>query len=115
MPVMLKRTEHPLTPVADQASSLSLNDETILQQIVYSSYAVSRICVWGIEKIGCLISLSRLDEYSTFHCPGLPLRTLNSSTFHLGKPTPGIPSSNSLGSDVIHQRETQAIVLMILG
>jgi len=81
-----------------------------LQQIVCSSYAVFRIFVWGTEKIGCLISLSLFDAYSTCHWPGLPFRTFNSSTFHRGNPTPCIPSSNSLGSDVIRKRETQAFL-----
>src|SRR5438477_8855518 len=48
-------------------------------------------------------------DHCIFQEPGLPFRIFSSSTFHRGKPTPG-KSSNSLGKEVMFQRDTEAIV-----
>ncbi|MBD1424014.1 hypothetical protein [Sphingobacterium arenae] len=48
-------------------------------------------------------------DHSSCQQPGLPLRTFSNSVSHLGKPTPGRPSSNKLGSGRMRQRATQAV------
>src|SRR6476659_3626912 len=63
----------------------------------------------------CEIFWNRFSVHSIHQVPGLPLRTFNSSTFQRGNPTPGIPSSNSLGNALIFQRVTQAVVLRLSG
>src|SRR5438445_1673102 len=67
-------------------------------------------------SFGIVFSLSGTklpSAHSTFQLPGLPLRTLSNSTCQRGKPTPGKPSSSSLGIGVICQRATQVFVFAL--
>src|ERR1700757_1720517 len=71
-----------------------------------------------LSRVSCGITCSSsetklLPAHSTRQTPGLPLRTLSSSTCQRGKPTPGKPSSVSLGIGDMRQRATQVLVLAL--
>ena len=79
----------------------------------HKSFHTASLCSSIVEEVFTTTSLNFPLAHSSCQLPGLPLRTFNNSTFNLGKPTPGKPSSVSLCNGWICQRQVQAVVFNV--
>src|SRR5690349_17277805 len=105
-----------VTRVVCVQASQSAGDGTILRHIALAYHPAfnCRSCR-DADALLSRITTQFPSAHSIFQTPGRPLRTFSNSTCHRGKPTPGIPSSSSLGKGVIFHRLTQAVVFAFLG
>ena len=113
--VMPKQKAHLSNAVVDESSNLSLNDGTILLQTSYSYQPIFLICSYETLAMFSFISVNDLMtiQYSSYRaCHYEPLIIQHAI---LENQLLALPSTNSLGIDVIRQRETQAIVFINLG
>src|SRR4030095_1092666 len=77
----------------------------------HKSFHTASLCSSIAGECFVITSLNLPLFHSSSHLPGLPLRTFNNSTFNLGKPTPGKPSSVSLCNGWLFQRQGGAGVV----